>query len=38
VLCSPHDVYRSLDLKGKPAIDIWNFWDPQRVGSIAVGA
>lgn len=26
VLCAPHDVYRNLDLRGKPVIDIWNFW------------
>jgi UDP-N-acetyl-D-mannosaminuronic acid dehydrogenase len=26
VLCAPHEVYRGLDLKGKPCVDIWNFW------------
>ena len=25
VLCAPHDAYRSVDLKGKPLVDIWNF-------------
>ncbi len=25
VLCAPHDVYRTLDLGGKPCVDIWNF-------------
>lgn len=24
VLCTPHQAYRTLDLKGKPVIDIWN--------------
>jgi UDP-N-acetyl-D-mannosaminuronic acid dehydrogenase len=29
VLCSPHAVYRSLDLQGKFSVDIWNFWKPE---------
>ena len=30
VLCAPHDVYHSLDLRGKPCIDIWNFWGAEK--------
>ena len=26
VLCTPHGVYRNLDLKGKPVIDVWGFY------------
>ena len=37
VLCAPHDAYKNLDLRGKPCIDIWNFWDPQAAGVEAVG-
>ncbi len=32
VLCSPHSDYRTIDLRGKPAIDIWNFWNPAAAG------
>ena len=35
VLCAPHDAYRSLDLRGKPCIDIWNFWSAERAGEAA---
>jgi len=27
ILCTPHKAYKSLDIKGKPVIDIWNFLD-----------
>lgn len=26
VLCAPHAVYKNLDLKGKPIVDIWGFF------------
>jgi UDP-N-acetyl-D-mannosaminuronic acid dehydrogenase len=26
VLCTPHRVYRNLDLGDRPVFDIWNFW------------
>jgi UDP-N-acetyl-D-mannosaminuronic acid dehydrogenase len=26
VLCTPHSAYATLDLKGKPVLDIWNFF------------
>lgn len=26
ILCVPHAAYKNLDLKGKPVIDIWNFF------------
>ncbi len=26
ILCAPHRLYRSLNLRGKPVIDIWNFF------------
>jgi UDP-N-acetyl-D-mannosaminuronic acid dehydrogenase len=38
VLCAPHAAYKDLDLRGKPSIDIWNFWNPQSAGSEAAGA
>ncbi len=38
VLCAPHNSYRSLDLGGKPCIDIWNFWTPEPVAANAAGA
>jgi len=25
ILCTPHQTYRTLDVKGKPVVDIWNF-------------
>lgn len=37
VLCAPHDAYRALDLRGKPCVDIWNFWK-EAVSSEAAGA
>jgi len=27
VLCVPHRAYRDLDTKGKPVVDIWNYFD-----------
>ena len=27
ILCTPHGVYRDADLKGKPVVDIWRFFD-----------
>jgi UDP-N-acetyl-D-mannosaminuronic acid dehydrogenase len=27
VLCTPHKAYKDLDLKGKPVIDVWNFFN-----------
>jgi UDP-N-acetyl-D-mannosaminuronic acid dehydrogenase len=38
VLCTPHDAYRALDLRGKPSIDIWNFWNPESAGAFAARA
>ncbi len=38
VLCAPHDAYHSLDLRGKPCIDIWNFWGRETAGHEAAGA
>lgn len=35
VLCAPHDVYKNLDLGGKPCIDIWNFWNAQSTADAA---
>ena len=26
ILCAPHSVYKGLETKGKPVVDIWNFW------------
>jgi len=26
VLCTPHNAYRNLDLKGKPVVDVWAFF------------
>ncbi len=26
VLCAPHKQYKTLNLTGKPVVDIWNFW------------
>jgi len=26
ILCAPHNAYKNLDLDGKIAVDIWNFW------------
>ncbi|MBI4323015.1 MAG: nucleotide sugar dehydrogenase [Candidatus Omnitrophica bacterium] len=26
ILCVPHDAYRNLDTKGKPVVDVWNFF------------
>jgi len=26
ILCVPHTVYRPLDVRGKPVVDVWNFW------------
>ncbi len=26
ILCVPHSAYRGLDLKGKPVVDVWNFF------------
>jgi UDP-N-acetyl-D-mannosaminuronic acid dehydrogenase len=26
ILCTPHQAYKSVDLKGKPVIDLWNFF------------
>lgn len=27
ILCAPHEDYRNLDLRGKPVLDIWGFFD-----------
>jgi len=27
VLCTPHKVYKNLDLKGKPIVDLWDFFN-----------
>ena len=26
ILCTPHKAFKSLDLRGKPMIDVWKFW------------
>jgi UDP-N-acetyl-D-mannosaminuronic acid dehydrogenase len=26
ILCTPHKAFKSLDLRGKPVIDVWRFW------------
>lgn len=26
VMCTPHSEYKTLDAKGKPVVDVWNFW------------
>ena len=26
VLCTPHKIYKMLDIKGKPVVDLWGFW------------
>lgn len=28
ILCVPHTAYRGLDLRGKPAVDLWGFFRP----------
>ncbi|HEY1240623.1 MAG TPA: nucleotide sugar dehydrogenase [Bryobacteraceae bacterium] len=33
VLCTPHKVYKELDLRGRPVFDIWNFWDTANAPS-----
>ena len=25
ILCTPHSIYRTADLKGKPVVDVWGF-------------
>ena len=35
ILCIPHQVYRNIELQGKPVVDIWNFFD--RGGRIVAG-
>lgn len=36
ILCAPHAAYRDLDLKGRPVLDIWGFFDPGAVNRIGV--
>lgn len=31
ILCVPHSAYKGLDVKGKPVVDIWNFFDGESV-------
>lgn len=31
ILCTPHSAYKSLDLKGKPVVDVWGFLDNANV-------
>lgn len=26
ILCVPHTVYKGLDVRGRPTVDVWNFW------------
>lgn len=36
ILCAPHSRYRGLDLKGRPVVDIWGFFDPAKTNRIGV--
>ncbi len=36
VLCTPHDVYRDIEIRDKIAIDIWNFWERERLVAVTV--
>jgi UDP-N-acetyl-D-mannosaminuronic acid dehydrogenase len=38
VLCTPHGVYKKLDLTGKPVFDIWDFWPPVETPEMSVAA
>jgi UDP-N-acetyl-D-mannosaminuronic acid dehydrogenase len=31
ILCTPHSVYKTADLKGKPVVDVWGFLDHANV-------
>jgi UDP-N-acetyl-D-mannosaminuronic acid dehydrogenase len=31
ILCTPHQIYRSADLKGKPMVDVWGFLENANV-------
>lgn len=31
VLCTPHQQFKNLDLKGKPVVDVWGFFDGANV-------
>jgi UDP-N-acetyl-D-mannosaminuronic acid dehydrogenase len=31
ILCTPHGVYKTADLKGKPVVDVWGFLDHANV-------
>jgi UDP-N-acetyl-D-mannosaminuronic acid dehydrogenase len=31
VLCTPHKLYKNLDTRGKPVVDVWNFIEPIHV-------
>jgi len=36
ILCVPHSAYRTLDLKGKPVVDIWDYYGQgSRISSMA---
>jgi len=36
ILCAPHAAYRKLDLRGRPVLDIWGFFDSEAVNRIGV--
>jgi UDP-N-acetyl-D-mannosaminuronic acid dehydrogenase len=36
ILCTPHSQYKNLDLKGKPIVDIWGFFEKEFDGKLAV--
>lgn len=36
ILCTPHSQYKNVDLKGKPIVDIWGFFEKEFDGKIAV--
>jgi UDP-N-acetyl-D-mannosaminuronic acid dehydrogenase len=31
ILCTPHSIYKTADLKGKPVVDVWGFLDHANV-------
>jgi UDP-N-acetyl-D-mannosaminuronic acid dehydrogenase len=39
ILCTPHDIYRTADLKGKPVIDVWGMLEKRfQLRRLHVGA
>ena len=35
ILCTPHSDYKTIDLKGKPVVDIWGFFEREFDGKLA---